>query len=50
MKYDKFIPFFATIFAVVLPLSLAAIDGLDGKKATLELEALRLVIDKLSQP
>jgi hypothetical protein len=29
---------------------LAAIDGLDGKKATLELEALRLLVDKLSQP
>ena len=47
---EKFIPFLASITTVVLPLSLAAIDGLDGKKATLELEALRLLVDKLSQP
>lgn len=47
---EKFIPFLASITTVVLPLLLAAIDGLDGKKATLELEALRLLVDKLSQP
>ena len=47
MKNDKFIP---SGLIAVLPLLVAAIDGKDGKKATLELEALQLLIDTLSKP